>query len=92
MAWLTINDMCNLLEQFNLNSPSAAFEVVSGMEGWQTADPDPGPTHVVTHVVTNHHRADVLVEVMPLHVPHRWLWLFEFMMWIVTSAPVSNAH
>ena len=30
-----------------------------GMKGWQTADPDPGPTPVVTHAVTNHHRAEV---------------------------------
>ena len=54
MAWLTINDMCNLLEQFNLNSPSAAFEAMSGMEGWQTADPDPGPTPVNEQKISKH--------------------------------------
>ena len=80
MAWLTINDMCNLLEQFNLNSPSAAFEAMSGMKGWQTADPDPGPTPVATHAVTNHHHTTSVAR------------LFEFMMCIVTSAPVGNEH
>ena len=67
MAWLTINDMCNLLEQFNLNSPSAAFEAMSGMEGWQTADPDSGPMPVATHVVTNHHRTTSVALAVRIH-------------------------
>ena len=82
MAWLTINYMCNLLEQFNLNSPSAAFEAISGMEGWQTADPDPGPTPVATHVVTNHHRTTSVALAVQILC----------MLCIVTSAPVGNEH
>ena len=57
------------------------------MEGWQTADPDPGPTPVVTHVITDHHCADVLAEVVLLNL-HRWLGFR--MMCIVTSEPVGN--